>query len=394
MRQKVIHVPNLSVLAKLRPEWTRLEAQSRYHSLSVTYVYCELAAAHSLARGAKVHIVKIYDDDGLALLWPLFVERKGFVRVASDLRCGSGADRGGPLVRYAAPAEVFRAAVSAIKQTKAHIFVLEWVDEESDLYKVISGWTQPWIIRRAPKRLQATRGSDGARRYAIRFDDFPTWEDFLSTRPRSARQGHGRRLRQLLAEQKNVEFGWCKTAEDAEHVLKWLFAQKRGWAEARGIESGTLISPDVEAFYIAMAQRADLQATPLVTFIKVDGHPVVASLNAVGEKLIECLVIAHDHGFRRYSPGILLLHHQAEWAFATGHEIDMLRHDADYKTQWANHMPVCRRHAIFLAPNSVTGLAAFLGLVVHKIGHLWGHGARSAIRIATARRAAAPRSGA
>ena len=280
--------------------------------------------------------------------------------------------------------------MSAIKLTKADIFVLEWVDEESDLYKVMSGWTQPWIIRRAPKRLLAMRGSDGARRYAIRFDDFPTWEDFFSTRPRSARQGHGRRLRQLLAEQKNVEFGWCKTADDAEHVLKWLFAQKRGWAEARGIGSGTLIAGDVETFYIAMAQRTDLPTTPLVTFVKVEGRPVAASLNAVGEKLIECLVTTYDQAFRRYAPGILLLHYQAKWAYETGHEFDMLRHDADYKAQWANHMPVCRRHAVFLAPNSVTGLATVFGLAVHKIGDLGRYSARRAIRSATVRRPAAP----
>jgi CelD/BcsL family acetyltransferase involved in cellulose biosynthesis len=394
VRQEVMQVPNLSSFAKLRAEWLRLEGLSRHHSLSVTYDYCALAAANSLASGAKIYVIKIYDDDGLALLWPLFVQRKGFVRIAYDLRCGSGADRGGPLVRHAAPAAVLGTAVSAIQQTKADIFVLDWVDEDTDLYKVIANWAQPWIIRRAPKRLLAARGSEGARRYEIKFDGFPTWEDFIATRSRSVRTGHDRRLRQLRAEQKTVEFGWCTTAEEAEHVLNWVFANKRGWAEARGIQSGTLIARDVEDLYIALARRTDLRTTPLVTFIKVDGKPIAASLNAVGAKLIEGLVMTYDQAFRRYSPGILLIHYQAKWAYETGREFDLLRHDADYKTQWANHTAVCRRHAIFLAPNSATGFAAFAGLAAHKIKEFCSHRLNSAIHIATVRRHAVPRPGA
>ena len=226
VRQDVIQVANLPAFAALRAEWIWLEGQSRTHPLSVTYDYCALAAARSFESGGKIDVVKIYDEHGLALLWPLLVQRKGLVRVAVDLRCGGGADRGGPLLRHAAPMESLRAAIRAIR-TKADILVLDWVDEDDDLCKLFSGWTQPWIIRHAPKRLRAARGSDGARRYAIRFEGFPTWEDFVAARSRSVRASHSRRLRQIMAEQKNVTFGWCKTPEDAEHVLRWLFARKR-----------------------------------------------------------------------------------------------------------------------------------------------------------------------
>jgi CelD/BcsL family acetyltransferase involved in cellulose biosynthesis len=399
VRHELIQVSNLSAFADLRAAWTRLEAESRHHSLSVTYDYCALAAAHSLAGRAEIHIIKIYDDDGLALLWPLLVQRKGFLRMAYDLRCGSGADRGGPLMRDSASADCLRVAVSTIKQTKADLFVLDWIDDESELQKLMSGWTQPWIVRRAPQRLRAMRGSDGAQRYMIKFDGFAAWEDFMATRSRSVRYNHDRRLRQLFAEQKNVEFGWCKNADEAEHVLNWLFETKRGWAEERGIVSGTMIARDIQDFYIALARRTDLRTIPLVAVIKVDGHLIAASLNAVGPKLMECLITAHDKAFRRYSPGILLLHYRAEWAFKAGCDVDMLRTHVDHKAQWANHMPVCRRHVIFLAPNSVTGFATFAGLAIHKLGDLCAYALRSAIRRATARagditgRPEAPRSG-
>lgn len=394
VRQDVIRVPNLAAFASLRPEWTQLESGSRHHVLSVTYAYCELAAASSLAGGAAIHVVKIYDDDGLALLWPLFVQRKGLIRMAYDLRCGSGADRGGPLMRHSASAACLRAALGAIQQTGADIFVLDWIDDGSDLEKLVSGWAQPWIVRHAPKRFRTVRGSDGARRYMIKFSGVPTWAAFMATRPRSIRNNHDRKLRQLVAAQKKVEFGWCQTAEDAEHVLNWLFTHKRGWAEERGIKGGSLIARDVQDFYIAMAHRTDLRTTPLIAFIKVDGAPVAASLNAVGPSLMECLVMTYDQAFRRYSPGLLLLHDQAKWAYEVGRDVDMLRHHDDYKAQWANHMPVCRRHALFLAPNSVTGFVTFVGLAVHKIRDLCAYGVRSAVRVATSGRPAAPGSGA
>ena len=158
-----------------------------------------------------------------------------------------------------------------------------------------------------------------------------------------------------------------------------------------GIEAGTLIARDVEDFYIAVARRIDLNMTPLVTFIRVEGRLVAASLNAVGARLMECLVITHDPAFRRYSPGILLLFYQAGWAFEAGFEFDMMRHDTDVKIRWANHIAVSRRHAIFFAPNSVTGFATFVGLAVNKIRTLCVRGARSVIGIAAARRPATPR---
>ena len=138
-----------------------------------------------------------------------------------------------------------------------------------------------------------------------------------------------------------------------------------------------MIARDVEDFYIAVARRIDLNMTPLVTFIRVEGRLVAASLNAVGASLMECLVITHDPAFRRYSPGILLLFYQAGWAFEAGFEFDMVRHDTDVKIRWANHIAVSRRHAIFFAPNSVTGFATFVGLAVNKIRTLCVRGARS-----------------
>ena len=370
MRHEVIHVPNLPAFANLRREWTRLETESRRHSFSVTYEYCALAAADIFAKGGKIYVIRTYDGDGLALLWPVFVQRKGLIRIAYELRCGSGADRGGPLMRHPASAETLRAAVNALKQTKADIFVLDWTDDGSALHAAISGFAQPWIIRRAPRRIRAVRGSDGARRYAIKSDDFATWEDFIATRPRSLRYNHDRRLRQLVTEQKNVEFGWCTTAEDAERVLKWVFANKRDWAEARGITGGNLIAHDIQDFYIEMARRTELNAVPFVTYIKVDGKPVAASLNPVGPNVMESLVTTYDKAFGRYSVGVLLLYYKAKWAHENGRELDMLRHHDNYKTEWANHTPVCRRHAVFLAKDSAAACVTLVGLALHKASDL------------------------
>lgn len=382
MRHEVVHVRDLLAFNDLRSEWDRLADASPSHTQSVTYQYCELAAAYMLVWDGQVYVVKIYDENGLSLLWPLVVLSKGLVRVLRELTGGSGEEYGGPLLRSDTTPASVRAAIHAMKEIKADVFEIAWVDDGSDLQGVVFNIPQPWIVRRAPRRISAPDGAEGKPRYAINLGGFATWDDFMATRQRSIRVNHNRRLRQLITEQKEVEFGWCTTVEDAEHVLKWLFANKRSWAEAHGIRTAYLMNHNFQNFCVEVARRTDLSNTPLVTYIKVDGVLVAAVFNLVGPKVVEFFTTTYDKAFGRYSVGILLLSYIAKWAHENGRDFDMRYGHEDYKAQWANHSVVCRRHNVFLASNNLKATATLAGLAAYKAYDFCYRGFRKVGRIA------------
>jgi CelD/BcsL family acetyltransferase involved in cellulose biosynthesis len=383
--QEVVHVRSLPAFNDLRSEWDRLADASPSHSPSVTYQYCELAAAHMFRRDGQVYVIKIYDENGLSLLWPLVVLSKGIVRVLRELTGGSGEEYGGPLLRSDTTPASIRAAIHAMKKIKADVFEIAWVDDGSDLQGVVSDIPQPWIVRRAPRRISAPPGAEGKPRYAISFRGFATWEDFMATRQRSIRVNHNRRLRQLITEHREVEFGWCTTAEDAERVLKWLFANKRSWAEARGLRTAYLRNDNLQNFCVELARRTDLSITPLITYIKIGGAPVAAVFNLVGPKVVEFFTTTYDKAFGRYSVGVLLLSYIAKWAHENGRDFDMRYRHEDYKAQWANHSVVCRRHNVFLASNSLKVTATLAGLAAYQAYDVGHRGLRKVGRIALAK---------
>jgi len=367
VRHELAGVLDLRAFSRLRCEWTQLANDSPTHSQSLTYEYCELAAAAALAKQAKLYVIKIYDDRGLVLLWPISVRRNGLVRVARDLRSDSGEEYGGPLLRALAADGVLREAVRALTRIDADLFELAWVDDGSALQLLIESVPQPWIVRHAPRRIRSAPGGEGMPRYTIHFAGFASWQDFIATRAHSVRRQHNNRLRKLLREQQDIEFGWCRRADEAETVLTWLFANKKDWAEARGFRTAYLMRPEMRDFCIAMARRTDLDTVPLVSFVKVGGRPIAASFNLVGPKSLEFFITTYDRAFHPYSPGILLLTYVAQWACENGRDFDMRYLHVDYKAHWANYTVQCRRHAVFLARGNAAAAVSLAGLAVGKI---------------------------
>jgi hypothetical protein len=126
VKHEVVRVRNLFAFKDLRSEWDRLADASLSHSQSVTYEYCELAAAYMFARDNQVYVIKVYDENGLSLMWPLVVVSKGLVRVLRELTGGSEEEYGGPLRRSDSTPAIVRAAIHAMKEIKADVFEIAW----------------------------------------------------------------------------------------------------------------------------------------------------------------------------------------------------------------------------------------------------------------------------
>jgi CelD/BcsL family acetyltransferase involved in cellulose biosynthesis len=340
-RHEIRTIEALDGFKSIRLEWEALTAASDDYSLCATYQYCELAASVVFAKGGIIAVVMVYDDHGLQALWPLAIYREGFLRIAKALTCGSDEEYGGPLIKSKLDRMIVTAVLGAVMQVRADILEVRWVQDGSILQELLQSAPQSWLL--------PLQGSSKIPGYFIRLRGFTQWEEYAATLPQKLRANLRRDLKRLNAKG-HTEFGWCTTVDDTDVVLTWLFANKQRWAKTRGINLKYVMDERVRNFFMALARRIDLSATPLVAFVKVDGFPVAASVNLVGPSSVEGFITTYDEAFSTYSVGSLLVDFLVRWSFANGRDFDLRVLHAEYKARWANNITSYKmRIIIFLS---------------------------------------------
>jgi CelD/BcsL family acetyltransferase involved in cellulose biosynthesis len=342
LRDEIRIIENFDVFKAMRREWDELAAAAEECPLCATYQYCELAAAVVLAKGGLIAVAMVYDDRDLLAIWPVALHRKGPLRIAKALTCGNGEEYGGPLIKGAASRTVARKALAAVMQVPADLLEVSLVQEGSMLHELLESAPQSWLLRLLTKRFGGLTG------YSIRLREFPKWDDFAVRLPQSLRSNLRRLLRQLSAKG-HTEIGWCTTVDDADAVLTWLFANKRRWAQARGLNPKYLMDDQVRDFFTALARHIDMSTIPLVAFVKVNDVPVAASVNLVGSRSVEGFITTYDEAFGRYSVGNLLVEFVVTWSHANGRDFDFRPLFADNKARWANRETRHKTLFVFLS---------------------------------------------
>jgi CelD/BcsL family acetyltransferase involved in cellulose biosynthesis len=360
-------------------QWKELEADSDDHTFCLTYPYCELAATRAIAMGELVTVITVHDADKLLAIWPFTISRKGMLRVANVLTCGSHEEYGRPLIRGGAAAgPVVAECVRAIMQVPADVLEIPFVEDNGLLQQALKWVPQSWVQALIPERLSVLPG------YSVGLRGFATWEEFSGTRSSSLRRNL-RRYRKGLDSTGSTEFGWCTTLDDAVAVLSWLFANKRRWALARGLKTKYLMDDEVRDFFIALAGRTDLPAVPLVTFVKVNGVPVCASINLVGPRTLEYWIFTYDEAYDRYSVGNLLTEFVARWAHANARDFDMRPLYNEYKTHWVNRETRHRTAVVILTSTGRLREISLFFFQVSRVRRRLGKTVVSAIRVMQAR---------
>ncbi|WP_233800102.1 GNAT family N-acetyltransferase [Paraburkholderia sp. HP33-1] len=340
--------------ARLRPAWETLDAAYRP---GLDFTFAEVAADHAFARGDTVSVVLVSDGAALVALWPLMIARRGGCRVARTLGCGNDEEYGGPLLADPADARLYAAALDALRRVEADVLELRMLDREAPLAAALAHIPQSWVMGAIPARWRRLDG------YSIALSSFATYDAFLATRTESLR-GPLRRRAKRLAERGEVEYGWCQSADDAREVLTWLFANKRRWALARGLHTAYLMDDQLRDFFIDLAGRIDLVATPLVFFVKLNGSPVAAAVNIVGPRTIEYYITTYDEAYAAFSVGNLLIDRIVRWAHASGRDFDFRPYFSIYKERWSNRETWHEHHFVML---TLRGRLAEVPLAVEQI---------------------------
>ncbi|EIM99621.1 protein involved in cellulose biosynthesis (CelD)-like protein [Paraburkholderia hospita] len=366
-------------------QWQQLQAESESCSPSLDYQYCKLAAKRVIAEGGLVAIVMVYDTTTLVALWPLSIRRKGLLRVASVLTCGNNEEYGGPLFKGRPTASVCVESIRAAMHAPADVLEIPFVEVGSQWWQALRTAPQSWVQNLLPERLSVLPGFSASLR------DFSHWEDFLGTLSQSLRRNL-RRYKDKLNASGNTEFGWCTNLDDATMVLHWLFANKRQWALERALRTSYLMDDRVRDFFIALAAKTSLETVPLVTFVKVDGVPICASINLVGPRTVEYWIFTYDEAYSRYSVGNLLTEFVARWAHANGRDFDMRPLYNEYKTYWVTRRTHHRTPTVMLTARGRLGEFALLLGQLSRVRRGLGRVAASALRSAKARAASQWRS--
>lgn len=324
--------------ACLRPAWRALAIAC---PPCFDFTYCEVAAARSFARGATVSVVLVSIDAVLVALWPVTIEQRGACRVARALGCGNDQEYGGPLVADPADVRHYTAALEALCCVEADVLEIRFIERDGPLDIALSKAPGSWVLRAIPARWRRVDS------YSIGLSGVAAYDDFITTRPESLRGSLRRRARRL-ADDGVVQYGWCHDAADAREVLMWLFANKRRWALARGFDTPFLMDDEVRDFFIDLAERIDLVATPLVSFVKVNGVPVAASVNLTGPRSIEYFITTYDEKYAACSVGNLLIDSIARWAHTSGRDLDFRPFFSIYKERWSDHKRWYESHFVIL----------------------------------------------
>jgi CelD/BcsL family acetyltransferase involved in cellulose biosynthesis len=342
LRREVRRIDSVSAMMVLREAWCALVADTEDCPANLTFEYCELAASRVFDKGGVVNVAMVFRDRELLALWPVSIIRKGPVRIAQAPTCGSREEYGGPLVKAGASSAVYATVAAAIMRVDADVLEIPMVRKGSALQRAFDAARQSWVLARLPVRWRRLPG------YSISLRQIPRWDAFFATLPKSLRTSLRYRRKRLDA-RGQAEFGWCRTIGDAVAVLTWLFDNKRRWARSRGLYAPYLRDNEVRDFFIALAYRTDLTTTPLVSFVKVDGIPVAASVNLVGPHSLEGFISTYDEAFSACSVGNLHAEFLAKWCHANGRDLDLRPFFADYKTGWANRQTWHETLVIFLA---------------------------------------------
>jgi CelD/BcsL family acetyltransferase involved in cellulose biosynthesis len=120
----------------------------------------------------------------------------------------------------------------------------------------------------------------------------------------------------------------------------------------------------VRDFFIDLAGRVDLVATPLVFFVKVNGIPVAASVNLAGPRSIEYFITTYDETYAACSVGNLLVDSIVRWAHTSGRDFDFRPFFSTYKERWSNHTTWYESHFVIL---TLRGRLAEVPLVAEQL---------------------------
>ena len=147
LRQEIIIIKDLASFEILRAGWDALVASGEDVRAYMTFEYCKIAVARALAEGDVVVIAAVRVGREFLAIWPLTIRRKGLLRIANRLTCGTGEEYGGPIVGNRQDRAATRAALDAVLKIQADVFDVGFVEDDSVVEEALECARNPGFCR-------------------------------------------------------------------------------------------------------------------------------------------------------------------------------------------------------------------------------------------------------
>ncbi len=304
-------------LANVRKDWDALLELTPEASGFQSHAWITTWLDRAAQRSQELQVAVVKADGRAIAIFPMQLSSRGHLGFI-------GADVG----NYSGPVFDPARLVAAVRA---------WAEHTRDDRR-IKGIDLQGLRARSPFfRLIREQGLPGlGRPLLVRTDTCPEvdlrdgWSTLLE-RHKSRQRATWRRKRDRLARLGALEFietGDADAITEAMPKLAELWETR--WRGQR-IRASFVETPELQ-LRAAQALAPDLM---LLSMLRLDGEIIAFSYGVRGRDYTSSYVLAHDHRFNRYSPGLLLLLHVLEAACERGDRLyDFSLGEAPYKALW------------------------------------------------------------
>jgi CelD/BcsL family acetyltransferase involved in cellulose biosynthesis len=302
----VEEVGGLDGLRRLAPDWNRLVEQASVPDFFQTWewvqswleVFCEPERLVALLVRDGTRLVAVFPI--LGLLQPRWWSGSRFFTPVNKQTPQSGLLHSGPA------GETVRAVLGHLRSTRRRVsLTFPSCPAGSPVFQGLIetaaelGWGVTTTQMRNSPRLRITTD----------------WASYLATRPKRVRK-EWERKRRRLEEAGHVEFEIVTGGEIARAMDEVLEIERHSWKEDRG--TSFTAEEGLDRFYGTLARRCAERGWLRLHLLRIDGRPAAFTfaVSYAGELL--ALKTSYDSRLRGASPGIVLMLHAVEQAFAEG----------------------------------------------------------------------------
>jgi len=319
----------------IRDGWLRLARDAGVTpSQGWDYAMAAWDARHSKSQ-ARLNIISISVNGEVELIWPLVVERVGFVRVANHLGCGNNEEYALPLCRPGPmQGRLLSAAMEALRG-RADVLNVWNIPVDSALAAQIEA-----LPARRTTEVMCSPVVEGPTRVS--------WDIWWAGRSRSFRW-RLKRDRKRLAELGTVSFGRVSDPAEIEAAVTRLFDLKRDWLKARDVRRSWIYQPASREFYSSVIPKVD---GIYVHALKLNSSIVSLAIIYESDNCVEYYAPAFDPEYSSFRPGNLLIENILQYCFEKGVLLDFRLTQDSYKMRWSDGS---RRYARYVLSLSGSG---------------------------------------
>lgn len=323
---EVRQIQGLKAMEALREEWTALWLSNPSHTPFQAWEWMMAWYTHSVPE-ALAMIWGVWEQGRLKGVVPLEARKRYRFSSCRHLSwLGDGrTDYLGPIAAQGRAADVLHAVLTQVEAQDAYGQMIRL----ADIPEGFAGLSEMKRMELHPSMALSVDESQIC--LSVELPD--NWEDFIAGMGKRSRKDV-RYDRRFLDRHFDVEFAVFQTADEMVQAygdLVSVYQTRRAWEQ--GLTRYQYRSS--AAFEWEVTRRFTEMGKYRIFLIRLNGKPVAVFSGIIHGDCLYGDVFAHDHAYRKYSVGNVMIGHVIEYAIGQGLKtVDLSRGQENYKYKW------------------------------------------------------------